>query len=103
MKIDELIERLEKMAFDFKWENGIGDKYVELANEAAEAIRVLNAVPAADVVEVVRCKDCKYYYAYPDEYRTCHEHYEIDGATKMMATEDFCSKGERREVRNELG
>lgn len=41
MKIDELIEQLEKMAFDFKWANGIGDEYVDLANKAAETIRLL--------------------------------------------------------------
>lgn len=62
------------------------------------AVCAIEGTPAADVVEVVRCKDCKHYYAYPDEYRTCHEHYEIDGSTKMMAAGNFCSKGERREV-----
>lgn len=55
-------------------------------------------VPAADVVPVIRCADCKHYYAYPDDYRTCHEFYEVDGVSKMMAATDFCSHGERKEA-----
>lgn len=56
---------------------------------------LIDRQPAVDAVEVVRCKDCKHYYAWPDDYRTCHLHYEIDGATEMMGSDDFCSKGER--------
>ncbi len=62
----------------------------------AEAL-ILQATKDETLIPVVRCKDCKYYYAYPDEYRTCHEHYEIDGVSKMMGVDDFCSKGERKE------
>ncbi len=50
--------------------------------------------PTADVVEVVRCKDCKYY-----------EVAEYDGGTKnvcrllrrQMQEDDFCSYVERRQ------
>ena len=43
-------------------------------------------VPSADVVEVVRCKDCKY----ADEYHHCYK-------VQFWGTDnDFCSRGERR-------
>ena len=46
--------------------------------------------PAADVVEVVRCKDCKHYIA---SYCTR----DIKGRTNMfyMTENDYCSYGER--------
>ena len=48
--------------------------------------------PTADVVEVVRCKDCKHYIA---SYCTR----DIKGRTNMfyMTDNDYCSYGERRE------
>lgn len=56
--------------------------------------RIINDIPAADVVEVVRCKNCKYYEQYP---------YSED--SEMMCRcwvdwlptdcDDFCSFGER--------
>lgn len=49
-----------------------------------------------DVAHIIRYKDCKHYYAYPDYYRTCHEYYEVDGVTKIMAADDFCSHAERK-------
>lgn len=53
-------------------------------------------IPAADVVEIVRCKDCRFYYAWPDDFKTCHYFYEIDGASKITGAEDYCSQGERK-------
>ena len=53
-------------------------------------------IPAADVVEVVRCKDCKYYtegkLLGPTKF--CY-FYQI-GTGLNTADDDFCSKGERR-------
>lgn len=45
----------------------------------------------ADVVEVVRCKDCKHY---EDSY-FCTEHW-----CCTTEAEEFCSRGERREDEN---
>ena len=54
------------------------------------AQKVIRRIPAADVVEVVRCKDCKF-FKYGDyctegkmEHSQCREN-------------DFCSYGERKE------
>ena len=61
------------------------------------------AIPAADVAEVVRCKDCKYSGMYcfgtsKEETLACLET-EEDGfirfATSVKA-DDYCSRGERK-------
>lgn len=50
--------------------------------------------PTADVVEVVRCKDCKYYEIHkPTITLNC----EREGKLVPMMPDDFCSYGERRE------
>ena len=48
--------------------------------------------PTADVVEVIRCKDCKHYIA-----NYCTR--DIKGRTNMfyMTENDYCSYGERKE------
>lgn len=52
---------------------------------------VVNFAPAADVVEVVRCKDCNHYIA-----GFCAR--DINGRTNMfrMSENDYCSYGERK-------
>lgn len=56
------------------------------------AIQTIKDTPTADVVEVVRCKDCQYYVA---EYCTR----DIKSRTNMfyMRADDFCSYGERKD------
>lgn len=51
-----------------------------------ESIMHLNVAPAADVVEVVRCGECKY-WDNGDCYRI-----------ELTRHDDFCSYGERKEV-----
>ena len=60
------------------------------------AKRLLAEIPAADVVPVVRCKDCKHY-----DMGVCLKIYS-DGnahpdAWQSRRPEDFCSYGERKE------
>ena len=56
--------------------------------------RVLHQAPAADVVEVVRCRDCKYY----EQAKLNNKGFLTCPASGMEITEvDFCSYGERRE------
>ena len=45
----------------------------------------IDAIPAADVVEVVRCKDCKYF----SEFQHC-------GVLGFCEPNEYCSRGERR-------
>lgn len=51
--------------------------------------------PTADVVEVVRCKDCKYWVSpMKDDAHYCNKK---SGLVGIVAEEDFCSYGERKE------
>ena len=50
--------------------------------------------PTANVVEVVRCKDCKYYEIHkPTITLNC----EREGKLIPMMPDDYCSHGERKE------
>jgi hypothetical protein len=50
-------------------------------------------IPAADVVEVVRCKECRYYEIHkPNITLNC----ERDGRLIPMNPDGFCSHGERK-------
>lgn len=53
-----------------------------------------NYLPTADVVEVVRCKDCRYWENGKD-YHPCCNHF----GSMMTDTiaDDFCSFGERKD------
>lgn len=72
-------------------------KWVNKADGEA-AVYLVESAPAVDAVEVVRCKDCKYYKkgscelhsVWPDEYSTGYDYRPDD--------DDFCSYGERRET-----
>ena len=55
-------------------------------------IRLIREQPAADVVPVVRCKDCKYR---DPENQSC-DHFMSTGMPFPRRHNDFCSYGERR-------
>jgi hypothetical protein len=56
-------------------------------------------IPAADVVEVVRCKDCKYSEHWYRDKRLCRLWYgeEKTSAPIDVFDDGFCNYGERRE------
>ena len=54
----------------------------------SHAMRDVALIPTADVVEVIRCKDCVYHY---NPLADCC------GVPFVTTDEDFCSWGERRE------
>ena len=63
------------------------------------AIEIIESTPTANVAEVVRCKDCKYY---DKKYHQCKLHSEepdqyYTGFIFCMQEDDFCSYGERKE------
>lgn len=72
--------------------------------DLSEIVRYVKSMPTIDVVEVVRCKDCKYRYK-----MACHnvEFYECShigltsesGKITHVGVDDdyFCADGERRE------
>ncbi len=56
------------------------------------ATQNIKDIPSADVVEVVRCKDCKHY---KDNHR-CYSKY--SNMNDYRSPDDYCSYGERREA-----
>lgn len=63
--------------------------FSRMAARQAEIINIIYDMPAADVVEIVRCKDCRYYCINDDICAIAEAHdFNLD---------DFCSYGERRE------
>lgn len=64
--------------------------------------RILDSIPAADAVEVVRCKDCKHYQNSPNG--LCYLHTEpcdnakgYKGVAVCVEDNSFCSYGERED------
>lgn len=75
-----------------------------------QAIGLIDHLPSADVVEVVRCKDCKYYYYYGktslliDDKNVkagwCRRRMRYDEDYRMLP-DDYCSYGEHPVFRTE--
>ena len=55
-------------------------------------LNAIKAIPSADVVEVVRCKDCKRGKPYSDKQLECN----ALGLGGLKFPNDYCSYGERR-------
>ena len=55
---------------------------------------LINEMPTVDAVEVIRCKDCRYYEIHkPKVLENC----ERNGYIIPMKPDDFCSYGERKD------
>lgn len=86
IKLEEAIEKIDNLKCECD-----AHFYGEALTDAKSE---LLALPTADVVEVVRCKDCK--FRGTDD---CSNSYylECEGAyVDPMEDDDFCSYGERR-------
>lgn len=75
-------------------ETGI-DEFPYTYTNAVKVETILNS-PTADVIEVVRCKDCVYCRPNNDGKLYCHK--KADIFVPIVGTDDYCSYGERREV-----
>ena len=83
----EKAEKAIRAYADIKHNNGENIIYI---NGILKAIRVLDELPNADVVEVVRCKDCRFNKTTDYEGK--------NACIKQSAyknPDDFCSYGER--------
>ena len=65
------------------------------------AINHIIHAPTADVVEVVRCRDCKWYKTNYSWNGTEHKVCVIEAYEPLRKECDFCSRGERKETENE--
>lgn len=66
------------------------------------ALIAINEIPAADVVEVCRCRDCEYFYEVTEDDKSMGYGYcdipndEVRGDGRRVPN-DYCSYGERKE------
>lgn len=63
----------------------------EMKMDIRPPFAVVRDFPAADLVEVVRCKDCKWHDSVDGPMRQCD----------ITDDDDFCSYGEREDKQNE--
>ena len=71
------------------------DHEIHIADEAfADAIRIIESLEPADVVPVVRCRDCKHWQT--DWNPSIPDRHYCAVMDSMMKADDFCSYGERR-------
>lgn len=63
----------------------------------SEFARIIECIPSADVVEVVRCKDCKNSVCVGECY-FCLKQYNKRGQPNVVKTDGFCDAGERKET-----
>ena len=89
---DALIKDLESRRLVFKNTISVADALRTQGRVMREAIE---EAPTADVVEVVRCRDCE--YSYTDKYDRLMCHIRNGSYNEECAPNDFCSYGERRE------
>lgn len=94
------ITELKKQIADFKKavHSPNGDYLTGYVCALSATEGIIAGLPDADVVEVVRCKDCK---KWNEETGFCDEHsqfYEHGMYWDIFAEEDFCSYGEREEA-----
>ena len=67
------------------------DALSQIYYSKSDAIDCINATPTADVVKVVRCKDCKHWKQVNEERRACYLFgFEMD-------YDEFCSYGTPKE------
>ena len=84
IKREDAIERLSYHTDFYQSDREFGTEEMLYKDSALNEISEL---PSADVVEVVRCKDCKYYD------NVFKDHCFLQGA----GDDDYCSYGERAE------
>lgn len=67
--------------------------------DGLDVVRYLNTLPTVDAVEVVRCKDCKYYELDEGDFLgECHcKHIPMNFSGELYPERDFfCAYGERK-------
>lgn len=92
--MSEYIER-ERLLVLAKY---IANMYSPTGLAAPKIIKLIERIKKADVVEVVRCKDCEYFRSIDYNLNKCEEHSDGWGDhTVYVGEDDFCSYGKRKE------
>ena len=93
--VDKLLDDIE--CIDIIECTDIDDIFIEVE-------KTIDEQPTADVVEVIRCKDCKHYHQFTSFCEKNSYFYDDNGLScspadspcwTMFADNDFCSYGER--------
>ena len=94
---DDLISRQAVIETTVK-KNSVWNTITNASGDNLE--QIINSVPTANVVEVVRCKDCRHYKrnvpCVGGYYNGCDEWLD-EGNPITVYDNDFCSYGERAE------
>lgn len=95
--VGDTISRQAALKCFHDWIDKHGD--VHTADEMPEYEAIEN-LPSAQP-ELIRCKDCKYYYAEPSDPDwgrcNCSAWYDGDGGDQLVSPTDYCSFAERKE------
>lgn len=78
----------------------IRDDLILAAQEmCVDVLKAVSDIPAADVVEVVRCKDCKFCDdAYCNDGRKLKDLYYCNWFGSVVEKDDFCSYGAKMDL-----
>jgi hypothetical protein len=92
--------------FDAVYDDGklVFSDHICTAEDCEDILKLVAELPTADVVPVVRCKDCKYCrkpkgkerYAYFEGVLLCESYEMNDSDVCAVNPDDYCSYGERR-------
>ena len=101
IKREDLIRRFELSIKS--WSSDCNSNAPVMVRAYKEVVHRIENIPAADVVEVVRCKDCKFsrqlneqeQHTFVDGVLMC-ESYEMNDIPCAVYPEDYCSYGERK-------
>lgn len=90
--MDDLISRQAAIRAVEGWMDSLNPEsklYTAMRAAFNRSIHALELVPTADVVEVVRCKDCKWFYKTKKE---CGRSYQLP----IVAPDFYCGYAERK-------
>ena len=89
----EKVHRLVRSLNRYAWNNPDKSEY-RTTVDIDDVQFGIDKIPAADVVEIVRCKDCKH-LMFSDCYGECKRNH-----LGIVRPDDFCSRVKRKEVKN---
>lgn len=99
-------EYIEREAIEKAFAEEIRTNYLDdYAKRFQAALLAIMSIPTADVVEVVRCKDCKWYkeskLLEPNKFCFRLKDRNGDPIGYNFSSNEFCSFGERKELDND--
>lgn len=89
--VKEMADLIDRAALGIGKANPLVFDKVEYAHGWNRAVEIIQNASAVDAVQVVRCKDCKYYNQFLI-LRECTKDYSLCN----VSPDDYCSRGERK-------